>query len=893
MAKSPCFDAIKKAHGGSLSDSEIKDIIERVRGRPPTPGQALANAEAIIDQNAGALADDVKLKRAFDKRAALITMQKMDSSVAFAKDSHFRTLGEAVDAFYNNSPKDVTGSRGSVDVWIDGTRRTRLAHSVAAIDASGPNNRRIFISGEKDLKIAEALSELQQVKFNRPVGPTTVFGEPSPSIDPEAMQIAKAIFPFLEENRVSPNMHGAMIADREDFMMSQYWNQERIQGAGSGRFFKYNKHEKDSRDVWMNWAAGALDQDKIMDGRTGEYGQFLASVHASLYSGTHGKVGLGSMGHGSGGSLSKAISQRRVLHFKNPKKFLEGVQLYGHGNLWNTFVASMDQGSKNIALLQKMGPNPELFDKYFRRKLAELVADPASPERFRTKAQADSLNSRAATQSLNSILGKHDHPSNPTFAKFMKNTRSVLSLGLLERISISQIADGSFWAAGADIQGFNGFEEMAKWVFFPKLKGPERKRASLLIGTAIETVIAENYARVAGPDLPTGMAGRLNNIMFKLGGSTKWNDHWKSGAGMMMANAFGESSGLRYGDLDLFLRNNMNRFGINELEWDLMKGQTVKMKGRNGNDLKMLFSDNFREIPKSKLDAALVSRGVEPSRNNRYRLRNEIEGKYNAYIIGMVNDMVLTPGNREKLLQTGGLPTGSVVGEVWRSIWHLKTFPTMVYTKVIKRDMLSNGSNTTREFLRGSAAAKKRMFTTIATSTALGYVSLSLLDVTSGRTRRKLTNEDGSWNWKVLAASMMRGGGLGIAGDLMFSEFDKIYRRATDILLGPTLGQLDPLFAMKTEASKAIRGEENTLKNDAVRWARNIAPFYDFYGVRPAMDYLIYYHLLEWANPGSTMKLEKNIKKHNNQEFIFSPNPGKAKRQFKNEKLKRLKKVIE
>ena len=86
-------------------------------------------------------------------------------------------------------------------------------------------------------------------------------------------------------------------------------------------------------------------------------------------------------------------------------------------------------------------------------------------------------------------------------------------------------------------------------------------------------------------------------------------------------------------------------------------------------------------------------------------------------------------------------------------------------------------------------------------------------------------------------------------------------------MLGPTLGgTVNDLFALKT----AIENGDKTAVR-ALKIFQNNLPGANLFYVKPAMDYLFMYSLMENMNPGYLRRMEANSVKDTGQEWLVRP----------------------
>jgi hypothetical protein len=150
-----------------------------------------------------------------------------------------------------------------------------------------------------------------------------------------------------------------------------------------------------------------------------------------------------------------------------------------------------------------------------------------------------------------------------------------------------------------------------------------------------------------------------------------------------------------------------------------------------------------------------------------------------------------------------------------------------------------------------------------ATSTALGYVSILSKDLLKGLQPPIPTSDN--W-WKVMFASMAQGGGLGILGDFLFSQYDRFGHSFIETVAGPSLGTLDDAVRLFTQLTHL-----DNPNRTALTLAENNLPFINLWFLRTALNYTFLWALQEKISPGSTRRMVNNVEKEQNTKFLISP----------------------
>jgi hypothetical protein len=112
----------------------------------------------------------------------------------------------------------------------------------------------------------------------------------------------------------------------------------------------------------------------------------------------------------------------------------------------------------------------------------------------------------------------------------------------------------------------------------------------------------------------------------------------------------------------------------------------------------------------------------------------------------------------------------------------------------------------------------------------------------------------------------LQGGGAGIYGDLLFGEYNRYGQGFIATLAGPAAGQIESMAKLY---AKFRDGDGEA--GDITKLAASNTPFINLFYTKAAIDYLFMYGIAEWDDPGKLMRLERDLRKEENREFIFPP----------------------
>jgi hypothetical protein len=174
---------------------------------------------------------------------------------------------------------------------------------------------------------------------------------------------------------------------------------------------------------------------------------------------------------------------------------------------------------------------------------------------------------------------------------------------------------------------------------------------------------------------------------------------------------------------------------------------------------------------------------------------------------------------RSRSIMMGGTKPGTIVGEMIRSAGQFKSFGVtviMLHAGRIAREI--QGGDTRNAVTHGASL--------IVTSVFLGAVAMALKDMKDGRDPRKWLDEKTWLDWKHWGAALLQSGGLGIYGDLLFSDANRFGGGLESTIAGPLAGRVSDVGDLIIgEPLKALKGQKTTVGRSATKLARRNVPF--------------------------------------------------------------------
>lgn len=820
MASNDCINEIKEAAGVDLTDDELTDLVEYLdnvkrqrmaRGGQDTIEEALLNA-------ADEIADGIMAAKLIEKRNHLINIQRKASlkRLIDTADREMQDPSMGLQAATVGSKRVFEGSSMSVDSRGKALTSEYLGGLLA--DLKKENLILEFNSKEFEFDLARDLAAI--------TNPDAV-----PSGNPKTRKIAEIVDKYRKAAIGRQNRAGAWIKPLKGYITRQSHDMAKIARV---------KPEEYKAAILP-----LLDHDATFKGVDAD--EYLDSVYDALSSGVHLKHGADNtslFAFKGPGNLAKRISQSRSLHFKDADAFMEYNNLFGTRSLTEGIFQDLDRAARSTALLETFGTNPRaMYDSLIDEMRGKYRNDPEKLAK---------LNAKSMIYQFEAIDGTMDIAANPSWAAAMANVRSVQTMAKLGGVVLSALPDVGFQAseihrAGIPLMSAWGksFQNVVDGLATPA----DKKEFSDLLGVGLDGQIGEIATRFSGQDDLGGTMSKLMRIYFKANLLTQWTDANKRGFGLMFARELGMKKDIPFNELHPDLSRMMSRYGIDSPKWDIIR--QASLADESGKHF--LMPNEIKNLPNSLFTG--TPRQIQ-------KQKDELETAIRTMIIDRTDFAVITPGARERAnpFLGGGTQKGTVVGEAVRFMAQFKSFGFVAWNKGISETAFFKGEKEFLKAMRSGNGEIKALASLMIGTTLLGFVSQSAKEAVKGKKYRDPAKLS-TWT-----AAFLQGGGLGIYGDFLVGESNRFGGSLLDTLAGPTFGMVSEVHKIK---SMAQSGDD--YKAQLLHLTMSNAPFLNLFYTRAALDYALLYQLQEAASPGYLHRMERRIKKENNQEFIIPP----------------------
>ena len=867
------LEAARKA-GVVLEDNEAQEIFEILTERLQKRVENASEGEELeIFSLARQIAKQARINAVMQKRNRLLNAKAYASIMRFVSESD--DPADALSAIMVGSFKYTEDGMNSVDARQQGIMSKYAGELLAALHKE--KLEKLFLSKELEPQIFKAMFDGDDFDINVAGGK-------------EAKRIAEIIQITQKRMLKRKNQQGAMIAELKNYAVRQSHDPILLR-AGA----KTDAELEAARTSWVEY----MLRPDVLDPKTFENKpatrmgapytneEFLRDIWNNLVSGQHDKVDalrgddgqIDSLDSFTGpANLAKKLSQSRIIHFKDGAAAHAYFKTYSRMSLSDAVMNAISHDAQSIGLMEKFGTNPKaMFDRVLddlkdvNRANANRI-DQIVKKEGRLKNQFKELDgtTRARGAGRPVIFGA-DFAGIAAGWRMLQN---MSKLGMATITSFSDIASkASFINTRTDRGIFTSYARAFSDIF-RNYSSQDQKRLAFLLNVGVDGYNGDVFARFGANDSGPGMMAKAHNIFFRLNGMNYWNNAQKVGLAKMLAADLATYADQSFASLPNATLFNLQRYGINETEWNLMR--QMDLEAVDGN--KYMTSSGVDALPDSAISQAALAKAnqtrkrklKQPTQAMIDKYRDDLATKIATYLTDSADTAIPTPGAKERAFMNFGQERGTVLGEAIRAIMQLKGFP---ITYVMKG---MSGQYYTKKQLAGMNPNDKRFSSSglvglaqmMVGATMMGYLSVQLKEIIKGKEPLDVFSDETALNTELLTKAMLQGGGMGIYGDFLFGEYNKYGQTLSQSLLGPTFGSIDDIARIY---NNVLSGDVDAITKNATRFAISNTPGYNLFYTKTALDYLFIYGLMEHSNPGYLRRMEKRMQRDMEQDFYFPP----------------------
>lgn len=561
--------------------------------------------------------------------------------------------------------------------------------------------------------------------------------------------------------------YGEAIRETFDKLRKEYEDAGGVMGKIENYFPAHHEAELVGRvsfDEWKNFIMPLLDRDRMIDLETGfpiddiKLTQAMKSSYENIR--TNGLVDIqeraaeGLQTFGRGGEINMRRTNSRFFHFKDADAFLEYNARFGRGDagLFDTMLSHITSMTRDIAIMQNLGPKPTAIMKNIELEL---------------QGQGARVPAIQAVKGMYDVLsGKNGYGGQvgPMY-KFTMGWLNIKRSAYLGSAPISALSDTFFVSLASKMNGVPAIKTMGQYL---KLLNPldstdrEVARTLFYVASAAQGLSLQG-ARHADDVGRGGVTAWLAGVTNRISGLAAMTDAGRQAPmmiqGAMMARYAAEKTS--WDNLEEGIKNAARMHGIGPSEWDiLMRASPTTHPDMEGSA--WLMPEN------------VIALGGDTAR--------EVGRKYGDWMTALGNMAVNEPRLLTRAITTGAVfgdaKQGSLLRLMSANVFFAKSFPITIIL------------NHTLPALRSASHGRFGHLTSVAAgSIIMGALAIQVRQIVQGKEIRKDMDDPKFW-----FASFLQGGGAGLFGDFLFQDYNRFSQSIGGTLAGPVVGTAQSLL---------------------------------------------------------------------------------------------------
>jgi hypothetical protein len=674
--------------------------------------------------------------------------------------------------------------------------------------------------------------------------------EPGSTANPLAKQFAKAINKSVELGRTRHNQFGGNVAKIKGNYLPQPHNVVKI-----GRV---------SQDQWINDILPKLDLERMINNKTArsftreELVLELPSVYDAIRTEGVSRLQPGTR-MGSTMTANKRLDHR-FLVFKDAESYMAYQAKYGDEDVISTIYQHLESISRDTAMMRALGPNPNSGWRFLQDLIRVETKDLPTKKQLAIRSKIEGLENLYLAHS-----GRLNSATDKWVANMFAGLRHYLTSAVIGSATLLAQSDFFFTRTTSKFLRLPAYIANRKTLTLLK-EGLKRDKTwskiairSGLIGEHWSTIASAANRYIIDTDAPI-LAKMFSDATLRASGLSHLTQAGRWSFGMEFMGFLGDNFNKNwkqlaaktkkskldtYGNLDF--TKTLEIYGIREGDWDIVR--------------------------KTKLyDAAIDDPNIKPGQALFFKpsdllKRNDITPEYANLLHARIMEMIFTEidhaiptaSMRGRATVMGKNKPGTFTGELMASGLMFKNFAIAIGFTHILRGLRQTG-------LKGKAGY---LVPFLIGTTLMNAYSHEMREILKGRDLVNFKNMNFEQQKDYWLARIIGGGGLGIFGDLIYSEAEgeNFGTDITDALLGLPVAFGKDTFSLLTEPLKYFPGgDDPNVGNELSKYIKKYTPGSSLWYLRAAWERIIVDTLQQLIDPDFHKRNQRNIKRYQKKE---------------------------
>lgn len=629
-----------------------------------------------------------------------------------------------------------------------------------------------------------------------------------------AAKAAKAWREQMDSLRERLNSAGAMIGRLDYGWLPQPHSLVKVRNA--------------TPDAWAAFVLNRLDRRRYLneDGTQmtdAQVTDFLLAANETLRT-----DGLNKMTPGSGQGASRAgkfDEAHRQIHFRDGDAYLEYMRDYGPTSVFEAMQGSVHAQVKDSVLIEQFGPNSS--------QTYRLLLDTARVKDGIGDGYFSGTEFGATPDMVWNVLnGSLGVPVNARFAEFNQGIRNFMVAAKLQATLIASVVGDLQSLAITSV--YHGLPFGKTLVSAVKSVSADYRAEAARMSLGMDS-ITNDLVTFHTDNLSAGWTSKLANATMKVTLLESWTTAMRRGFSVQIMSRMAADTRSAWG-ADPKLKARLERYGINEKDWEVW--QAARPEDWRGQQM-------------------LTPESIGSLQGFSTKQKNDAIGKLLGYIQNESEFTSILPGLMTRATMRQNTQSGSLGGEALRHLTLFKSFGVAMFERHWARAMQI-------ESTAGRLAYSASLFSGLLMA---GAVTNQLMDIMNGRDPRRMDDP------KFWVQAMLRGGGVGIFGDIMNTGLGGDNRGGQSNLtglLGPVYGTAADLGMVAGSVFRE-KTEPADVGANLLRIGYQNTPFIRSWYTKAAFEHAVFHDMQELLSPGYLQRMKRKAKKDFGQGFWWSP----------------------
>ena len=634
--------------------------------------------------------------------------------------------------------------------------------------------------------------------------------------DHDAAEFAKAFSSVAEDIRNRFNIAGGGIRKLTDWRVVTNHDPVKI---NKSNYDEWRATVLDNIDIQRTKQAMGIKGLKAEDAAA-RFENALEEMYENLRTDGLHKIDPGSKSPWATSKIGSRHQEHRILHFKNGDGWMAYQDKFGSPDYYNAMMGYIELMSREIGAMEMLGPSPDQTIRMLRESVMKDMG----------KRNAGQW----AENTYNQIMGKTYGPNN-SLADTFRALRNIETATKIGSAMLSAIADIGFAGLTARFNGVPIFKTYLRSLrSFNPTNLHDKKLAArfgLMADFAINRATAINrMSEVTG----YGATAKWADATVRASGLNHWTLTAKNSFQLEFLSSMADMTNRGWDDMTPRMRAAFERYGIDAADWNKIKSSALyEQRG-----VKFVDPQSFND--------------------------NELTAKVVGMILEETSYAVPEPNAKVKSLMNLGTQTGTIHGEIIRSMGQFKSFGVSVMLSHLGRGLSQKGF-----------AKLRYLGSMVAGTTMLGAIGHQAKEISKGRTPKSL--DDPSF-W---ASAFAEGGSGGFLVDFLFMDTERFGGSLAGTVFGPLYSDVDQIAIrfLLGSAQDVAALEKDVLDKITAGGAKAAGKFIpgNLWYTRLAIDRYIRDNLDQLADPNwrtRQRRIRKKMRREHNQTHWWKPGEG-------------------